>query len=168
MVDKKFEPRQTGIADPATQSVVDLLASILNDVQGRVQVTAATTSDPLVGEAARAVNRFREIEAAIALAAAPSLTFVADPPSSTTGSMNVTLKWTSTGADTVEIVGVDANGVTKKLDNVTPAAGGSVTVTVAVTTVFTATASATGRCQTTRVVRVPVDDGGVIFSKKEG
>lgn len=166
MVDKKVEPRQIGLADPATQPVIDLLASILNEVQGRVQVNAATTPDLLVGEAARAVNLFREIEAAIALAAAPGLTFVADPPSSTTGSMSVKLKWTSTGADTVEIVGVDTNGVTTKIGSVTPVAVGSVDVMVAVTTVFTATASATGRCSTTKIVTVPVDDGGIIFSKK--
>ncbi len=164
MVDKKVEPRQIGLADPATQPVIDLLASILNEVQGRVQVNAATTPSALGGEAAHAVDVFREIDAAIALAAAPTLDFSADPPSSTTGSMSVALKWTSTGADTVEIVGVDANGVTTKLNDVTPAASGKVNVTVAVTTVFTATA--TGRCKTTKVVVVPVDDGGVIFSKK--
>lgn len=166
MVDKKVEPRQIGLADPATQPVIDLLASILNEVQGRVLANAATTPDLLVGEAARAVNLFREIEAAITLAAAPGLTFEADPPSSTTGSMSVKLKWTSTGADTVEIVGVDTNGLTTKIGSVTPVAAGSVDVTVAVTTVFTATASATGRCKTTKIVTVPVDDGGIIFSKK--
>ena len=167
MVDKKVEPRQVGLADPATQPVVDLLASILNEVQSRVQGNAAaTTTDLLAGEAARAVNLFREIEAAIVLAAAPGLTFVADPPGSTTGSMSVKLTWTSTGADRVEIVGVDENGLTTKLDGVTPAAGGFVNVTVAVTTVFTATSSATGRCKTTKTVTVPVDDGGVILLKK--
>jgi hypothetical protein len=167
MVDRKVEPRQIGLADPATQPVVDLLASILNEVQGRVQGNAAaTTTDLLAGEAARAVNLFREIEAAIALAAAPGLTFEADPPRSTTGSMSVKLKWTSTGADTVEIVGVDTNGLTTKIGSVTPVAAGSVDVTVTVTTVFTATASATGRCKTTKIVTVPVDDGGIIFSKK--
>jgi hypothetical protein len=166
MVDKKVEPRQIGLADPATQPVVDLLASILNDVQGRVQANAAATPSALAGEAARAVSLFREIDAAIALAAAPTVTLKADPPSTTTGSTNVKLTWASTGADTVEIVGVDANGVTTKLDGVAPAAGGSVSVTVAVSTVFTATAI--GRCKATAIAEVIVGDGdgGVIFSKK--
>jgi hypothetical protein len=165
MVDKKVEPRQIGLADPATQPVVDLLASILNEVQGRVQVNAAATSTALGGDAGRAVDVFREIDAAIALAAAPTVTLKADPPSTTTSGMSVTLTWTSTGADTIEIVGVDENNVTTVVPGVTPVAGGSVSnVTVAVTTVFTATA--TGRCKATAVATVVVGDGGVIFSKK--
>jgi hypothetical protein len=157
MVDKKFEPRPTGLADPAAQSVVDLLTSILNDVQNRVQVTA-TTPDLLTGEAAHAVALFKEIESAIALAAAPTVDLKADPLSSTSGGMKHTLTWTSTLADSVSIVGVDAKGVTTTVPGVTTAASGWVDVTVLTTTVFTATA--TGRCSATDSVTVTVGGGG--------
>ena len=160
MVDKKLiEARSAGLADPATQPVIDLLASILNEVQSRVQVNAATTPDPLVSEAARAVSLFREIEAAIALAARPTVTLTADPASLSDGGGSVKLTWASTGAQTVSIVGVDANGVTVPVGEVAPAAGGSVNVTITTTTRFTATA--TGRCRTTASVEVLV--GSIIF-----
>ena len=158
MVDKKFEPRQAGLADPAAQPVIDLLTSILNDVQSRVQVSAATDPVVLGGEAGRAVALFKEIESAIALAARPTVTLVADPPSSTGGGMQHKLTWASTGADTVSIVGVDANGVSTTVPGVTPAAGGSVNVTVLTTTVFTATA--TGRCKALASATVTVGGGG--------
>jgi hypothetical protein len=163
MVDKKFEPRQAGLVDPAAQPVVDLLTSILNDVQNRVQVSAATDPIELVGEAARAVALFKEIEAAIALAAAPTVKLVATPPTSTSGGMQHTLTWTTTGADTISIVGVDANGVSTTVPGVTPVATGSVNVTVLTTTVFTATATKTGRCSATAIATVKVGGGtGVI------
>jgi hypothetical protein len=162
MVDKKFEPRQTGIADPAAQPVVDLLTSILNDVQSRVQVSTATAPIVLAGEAARAVALFKEIESAIALAAAPTVTLTAEPATSTSSGMQHTLTWTTTGADTISIVGVDANGVSTTVPDVTPLATGSVNVKVLTTTVFTATATKTGRCSATAVATVRVG-GGVIF-----
>ncbi len=162
MVDKKFEPRQTGLADPAAQPVIDLLTSILNDVQNRAQVSA-TAPDALVGEAARAVALFKEIESAIALAAAPKVTLKAEPATSTSGGMQHTLTWTTTGADTITIVGVDAKGVSTTVAGVTPVATGTVPVTVATTTVFTATATANGRCSATASATVTVGGGtGVI------
>ena len=161
MVDRKLiEARQTGPADPATQPVIDLLASILSDVQNRVQVNATTTPDPLVGEALRAVNLFKEIEAAIALVARPTITTLsADPASLPDGGGLVKVKWASNGAQTVSIVGVDVNGVTVPVGDVTPAAGGSVNVNITTTTRFTATAA--GRCRTTASVEVLV--GSIIF-----
>jgi hypothetical protein len=77
--------------------------------------------------------------------------------------MQHTLKWTSTLADTVSIVGVDAKGVTTTVPGVTPAAGSTVPVTVLTTTVFTATATATGRCSATASVTVTVGGGGGIL-----
>ena len=157
MVEKKpIATRQAGRTDPATQPVVDLLASILNEVQTRVQVTpAAAAPDPLTGEALRAVTLFKEIEAAIALTARPTIALAADPPSiPNAGGGSVRLIWVSTGAQTVSIVGVDENGVTVPVGEVTPAAGGSINVTVTASTIFTATAS--GRCKTTASVEVSV------------
>ena len=160
MVDRKLiEARQTGPADPATQPVIDLLASILSDVQNRVQVNATTTPDPLVGEALRAVNLFKEIEAAIALVARPTIKLTPDPLSLPDGGGSVKLTWASTGAQTVSIVGVDVNGVTVPVGDVTPAAGGSVNVNITTTTRFTATAA--GRCRTT--ASVDVNAGGIFF-----
>jgi hypothetical protein len=160
MVDKKLiEARQASVGDPATQPVVDLLASILNEVQNRVQVNAATPADPLTGEAARAATLFREIEAAIALIARPTVTLAADPATLPDGGGSVRLTWASTGAQTVSIVGVDANGATVPVGDAAPASGGSVNVNITTTTRFTATAS--GRCRTTASVEVLV--GSIIF-----
>jgi hypothetical protein len=160
MVEKKLiETRQAGLADAATQPVVDLLASILNEVQNRVQVNAAATPQSLVGEALRAVNLFKEIEAAITLTARPTVTLKADPASLPDGGGAVRLTWTSAGAQTVSIVGVDANGATVPVGDVSPAPGGSVNVNITTTSRFTATA--TGRCRTTASVEVLV--GSIIF-----
>ena len=147
----------TTAASAATQPVIDLLASILSEVRNRVQVTPAAP-DPLVGEAQRAASLFKEIEAAIQLTARPTVTLIANP-STRSGEGLVNLVWTSTSAQTVSIVGVTTDGQTVPVGVVAPASGGTVGVNVSTTTRFTVTAS--GRCQATASVEVPV--GGVIF-----
>ncbi len=143
--------------------MIDLLTSILSDVQSRVQVTS-TAPDPLAGEAARAVTLFKEIESAIALKARPTVTLTALP--NPTGGSDPTLTWTSTGADAVLIVGVDADGKSTTVPNVPPATSGSVTVKMLLTTVFTATATATGRCKAFASVTVTVGDTDILLKSR--
>ena len=57
--------RNQRLQQPETKPVVDLLTSILNEVQKQVRVD--NTDQPLEGEAAGAVEQFREIVAALAL-----------------------------------------------------------------------------------------------------
>ena len=151
MVEKKVEPRQPSSGDATTQPVVDLLASILKEVKQQVQVKAA---ESLTGEAQRAVALFKEIDAALALQARPTITLIANPPN-LPGFGTVRLTWASTGAETVSIAGVDANGTKVTVGEVTPAAGGTTgDISVSTTTIFTATA--TGRCSTSATVTVGV------------
>jgi len=130
MADKKAAP---GSQEPEIQPVVDLLTSILNEVQKQVQ---SKTPKPLEGKAVEAVEQFREIGAALALQPLPTITLIANPTQFGVGGGTAKLTWSSTDAQTVSI---DSN-----VGEVTPAAGGSIDVIVLTTTIFTATA--TGPC----------------------
>lgn len=124
MENKKAAP---GGPEPETKPVIDLLTSILNEVQKQVQ---SKTPKPLEGEAVRAVEQFREIVAALALQ--PTITLSAEPTEiKDVGKTKLT--WSSTGAETVSI--------DQGVGEVTPAAGGSIEVRVTRTTLFTATAT---------------------------
>src|SRR5262245_359527 len=96
MAEKKVDSRQTGSRDSTTDSVVELLTSILTKVQGQVQ---SNTPKALEGEALKAVELFREIDSALELHPRPTLDLTADPPQGGT----VTLRWSSTNAETVSI-----------------------------------------------------------------
>jgi hypothetical protein len=142
MIDKKKGEQQTSSAEssaePPTQPVVDLLTSILSDVQTQVR---RKTPKPLEGDAVEAVDLFREIGATLALQPIirPTITLTAREPTLVVPG-NVTLTWSSTRAETVSI----DNGV----GEVTPPAGGSKDVLVSALgkTIFTATAVGKGPC----------------------
>jgi len=129
MADKKTT---LGNQEPETKPVIDLLTSILNEFQKQVQ---GKTPKPLDGEALRAVEQFREIGAALALQPRPTITLTADAPQGGT----VTLRWSSTNAQTVTI-DQEVGGVTTPLGELTPAAGGFKAFSGNGTTKFTATA----------------------------
>jgi hypothetical protein len=138
----------TGGSEPSTESVVKLLASILTEVQKQV---LRKTPKPLEGAALEAVERFRDISAAIALQQRPTFTTLrADPPTLPSGGGKVSLIWSSTNAQTVSI--------NQNVGKVEPAASGSIEVSVATTTEFTATAK--GACGTTatQTATVTVND----------
>jgi hypothetical protein len=136
----------TGGSEPSTESVVKLLASILSEVQKQV---LRKTPKPLEGAALQAVDLFRKISAAIALQPPPTITLTADPTKVPDDGGNVSLRWTSTNAQTVSI---DQN-----VGEVKPTAEGSIEVLVTSRTKFTATAK--GPCASrTADVTVTVDD----------
>lgn len=142
MADKKAAP---GSQEPETKPLADLLTSILNEVQKQVQ---SKTPKALDGEALRAVDQFREIVAALALQPRPTITLSANPTRFGVEGGETTFTWSSTGAQRVSI----DSGV----GEVTPAAGGSIKVSVLGTTTFTATAI--GPCSNaTASVTVVVD-----------
>lgn len=126
MTDKKAVTRSQ---EPEIKPVVDLLTSILNEVQKQVQ---SKTPKPLEGTALRAVDQFREIGAALALQPRPTITLKAEPTGFGVSGGTAKLIWSSTEAQTVSI---DQN-----VGEVTPAAGGLIEVSVLATTTFTATA----------------------------
>ena len=151
MAERREPPRQapeTSGQQPEIKPVVDLLASILSEVQNQV---LSKTPKPLEGAALRAVELFREISAALALRPRPTITLTNDAPQGGT----VTLRWSSTGAQTVSI-DQEVGGVTTSLGELTPAAGGSKQFSGAGTTKFTATAKAfaPGLCTETASVTV--------------
>jgi len=139
MAERREPPRQdpeTSGQQPEIKPVVDLLASILSEVQNQV---LSKTPKPLEGAALRAVEQFREISAALALQRRPTITLTADPPQGGT----VTLRWASTDALTVSIDQTVGN-VTTPLGEVTPPASGSKQFSGNGPTTFTATAN--GAC----------------------
>jgi hypothetical protein len=154
MTDKKAEPsRQTS----ETQRVVDLLTSILNDVQNRAQ---SQTPKPLEGDVLRAVERFREIGASLELKPRPTITLTATPtpnPLPVQGG-TVKLEWSSTEAQTVSIDQKETvGGVPKSLGEDLRPVGSIDNISVSTTTIFTATAK--GLCSSqpdTETVEVPV------------
>lgn len=131
-IDKSAEARAGSSRDATSDSVVELLTSILTEVQQQVQ---SETPTPLEGDALDAVARFREIVAALALQAQPTLDLTADPPQGD----SVTLRWTSTGAQTV-LLKQEVDGKPTPLGELTPAAGGSKQFFGNGVTTFTATA----------------------------
>jgi hypothetical protein len=138
-IDKSAEGRAASSRDATSDSVVELLTSILTEVQQQVQ---SETPKPLEGDALFAVTRFREIVAVLALQARPTLDLSADPPQGD----SVTLRWTSTDAQSVSLV-QEAGGEEKPRVELTPAAGGSKTFFGNGVTTFTATA--VGPCAST-------------------
>jgi hypothetical protein len=126
--------KKTGsiVQDPETKPVVDLLTSILGEVQKQVQ---SNTPKPLEGEALRAVELFKEISTALTLHPRPTLTLTNDPPNGGT----VILRWTSTDAQTVTIE-KEVGGVKTSLGELTPASGGFKAFSGDGETKFTATA----------------------------
>lgn len=129
MADKKIG---SGIQEPETKPIVDLLTSILDEVQKQIR---SKTPKALEGEAVRAVELFQEISTALALQPRPTISLTNDPP--TGGS--VTLRWSSTNAQTV-LIDQEVGGVTTPLGELTPAAGGFKTFSGNGSTKFTATA----------------------------
>jgi hypothetical protein len=118
-------------SESSTESVVKLLTSILSEVQKQVQ---RDTPKALEGVALQAVEQFKEIEAALALRPAPTITLNAEqnPNPLPFGGGKARLIWTSTNAQTVSI---DQN-----VGEVEPTAGGSIEVFVEATKTFRATA----------------------------
>jgi hypothetical protein len=152
---KKVQPRQTSSAEPTTQPVVELLTSILNEVQRKVR---SETPKPLEGNAVIAVDLFREIGATLAFL--PTITLKADPTRfpiavNAPAFFKTKLTWSSTEAQTVSIDRTDAE---PPIGEVKPAAGGSKEVLVRTTpgtTIFTATAKGPcGSATATAVVTV--------------
>jgi hypothetical protein len=109
------------------------------------------TPKPLEGKALEAATLFQEIGDMLALQ--PSITLTADLIDN---QGNVTLTWSSTGAQTVSIV--NANESKNVLTN--GKAKGSITTTVSTTTTFTATA--TGPRCSAKAIAVVTFSGGVI------
>jgi hypothetical protein len=130
MADKRTLARAQ---DPSTQTVVDLLTSILNEVQKQVQSKAPP---PLADGTQIALDQFREIGAALALQPLPTITLTADPTQFGVNGGTTRLTWASSNAQRISI----EPGV----GDVTPVAGGFIEVTVSATTTFTATAQ--GAC----------------------
>jgi hypothetical protein len=128
MADKKAI---TGSSQSSTESVVKLLASILDEVQKQV---LRKTPKELEGVALQAVEQFKEIEAALALRPLPTITLRAEqnPNPLPFEGGKAKLIWTSTDALTVSI---DQN-----VGEVEPTAGGSIEVFVEATKTFRATA----------------------------
>lgn len=121
----------TGGPEPSTQPVVELLTSILNEVQKQV---LRKTPKRLEGKALEALDQFREIVAALALQPLPTISLKAEPSRFGVNGGAVKLTWSSTNAQTVSIDPNIGEVPTQKV------AGGSSEVFVAATTVFTATA----------------------------
>jgi hypothetical protein len=133
MAETTREQKPTGSTDPATQQVVDLLTSILTEARTQIR---GSTPKPLEGKAADAVALFREIGATLALL--PTISLTADPKQFDSGPVTVTLTWSSTEAQTVSIEADDPS--IPLPGEVSPVEGGSRTVLVSGTTIFTATA----------------------------
>jgi hypothetical protein len=131
-IDKSAEARAASSRDATSDSVAELLTSILTEVQQQVH---SATPKPLEGDALAAVTRFREIVAALALQARPTLDLIADPPQGD----SVTLRWTSTAAQTI-LLEKEVGGTTTPLGELTPAASGSKQFFGNGVTTFTATA----------------------------
>lgn len=153
MFEKKVEPRQTSSRDSttqavSTQAVVDLLTSILNDVQNRVQ---SETPTPLEGKAVEAVEQFREIGAALQLQRRPTIDLIAEAKTDpTTGTVTVTLTWTSSTEAQPVSVSIDQQvegEEVKSLGKGLAANGSMPDISVSKTTTFTATAK--GLCSST-------------------
>ena len=144
---------ETSREEPETKPVVDLLTKILDEFREQVQ---SKTPKPLEGEAVRAVELFKEISTTLALQLRrPFIDLTNDPVQGG----NVTLRWSSTGAQTVSIdqeVEVGGVIVTTPLGELTPAAGGAKLFSGDGKTKFTATAKAfaKGLCDKTDSVEV--------------
>jgi hypothetical protein len=147
-IDTTAEDRAAGNRDATSDSVAALLTSILTEVQQQVHSAAPK---PLEADALAAVALFREIVAALALQAKPTLVLTADPPQGD----SVTLRWTSTDAQSVSLE-KKVGGKTTPLGELTPAAGGSKEFFGNGVTTFTATA--VGRCATVESVDVTLSN----------
>lgn len=143
MTDKKAV---TSSQEPEIKPVVDLLTSILNEVQKQVQ---SKPPKPLEGKAVEAVELFREIGASLALQARPTITLRADRTQITSGE-SVNLFWSSLEARAVSIA--------PDVGEVTPAAGGSIPATPSILpTTYTATATnPCGRATAEETITAPV------------
>ena len=115
--------------DSSTQAVVELLTSILSEVQTQVQ---SKTTPKLDDTAQEAVDLFAEIGAALGLQPLPTITLTAQPNQFGVNGGTTRLTWAATNARRVTI----EPGV----GSVTPVTGGSKEVLVVATTTFTATA----------------------------
>lgn len=156
------EQKPTSGTEPGTQQVVDLLTSILTDARTQIR---SRTPNLLEGAAVTAVELFREIGATLAIL--PSIKLTADPPRFTKSDtsqppFSSTLTWSSTEAGTVSIERVLDDNSTVPIVTKTPAAAGSIDVSVTETTTFRAVATARAPCDGAQAVaRIVVDDGRI-------
>jgi hypothetical protein len=148
----KRDPETSG-QQPEIKPAVDLLASILSEVQKQVQ----SNTLPALGEGAQsALDTFTEIVAALALQPLPKITLKAEPTQFGVNGGTTKLIWSSTEARKVSIDQKVGN-VTTSLGEVKPAANGFIQVTVSATTIFTATAQGPcGSATATATVTVQV------------
>lgn|SRR5262249_14276382 len=130
MADRRVATRTQ---DPGTQAVVDLLTSILHEVQQQVQ---SRTPPPLSTDAQAAVDLFRELGAALALQPLPTITLTAQPNQFGVNGGTTRLTWVATNAQKISI--------DPGVGDVTTVEGSHIDVPVVATTTFTATA--TGPC----------------------
>jgi hypothetical protein len=137
MVEKNVKGRQTSSQDSTTQTVVDLLASILGEVQKQV---VSKTPTPLTNAAQEAVELFTEIDAALQLLPVPTAITLEAKPNALSEPGRTTLAWTSTHAFEVSI--------NQNIGVVKPVASGSIDVQVQSSTDFTATARSLSRIAT--------------------
>lgn len=124
--------------DPSTQLTVGLLANILREVQADIQ---GTKPKQLQGRALQAVDQFRDIVAALALAPKPTIALDAYPTTIPGDHGDTTLTWSSTGAHRVSI---RAQSATVDRDLGVTTLSGSIVVTISEPTMFTATADPCG------------------------
>ncbi len=115
--------------DSSTQAVVELLTSILGEVQKQVQ---SKTPPTLGNDAQTAVDLFAEIGAALALQPLPTITLTAQPNQFGVNGGTTRLTWAATNARRVSIE-PGVGDVTQDEDK-------SIDVPVVATTTFTATA----------------------------
>jgi hypothetical protein len=130
MADKRVATRGQ---DSSTQAVVELLTSILGEVQKQVQ---SKTPSPLSDKAPEAVDLFAEIGAALALQPLPTITLTAQPNQFGVNGGTTKLTWAATDARRVSI--------DPGVGDVTQVEAKFIDVPVVATTTFTATA--TGPC----------------------
>jgi hypothetical protein len=139
MAERREPPRRDSESSgqqPEIKPVVDLLASILSEVQKQVQSKAPP---PLAEGAQVAVEKFTEISAALALQPSATITLRADPAQFGINGGTAKLIWSSSQARRVSI-DQKVGDVTTSLGEVKPAANGFIEVNVLATTIFTATA----------------------------
>ena len=137
--DKKAAAEKKAAAaspESETKPVADLLFSILNDVQEQVQTKAAVAAptaaeEPLKGKALEAVEQFRDIVAALALAPTPTILLEVDDDLVGNPGDEATLFWSSTGHRVSLTARENSPGsIEQDLGVLTPAAGGSIKVAV--------------------------------------
>jgi len=126
MADKRVVTRDQ---DSTTQAVVELLTSILGDVQKQVQ---SKTPPPLDDATQTAVDLFAEIGAALALQPLPTITLTAQPNQFGVNGGTTRLTWAASNARRVSI--------DPGVGDVTKVEAKFIDVPVVATTTFTATA----------------------------